>query len=124
MSAKSRIRGVVISGIGEAVFYVRLYSEYFRGVLGADPYPGTLNILVDSCDVVQGVFSESHLVKPLKPNLAPAYIRRGVLGGFSVVVVKPLVTRHDCRVLEIVSSVKLRDVLGLKDGDVVEVELY
>jgi riboflavin kinase len=120
----SKIRGVVVSGIGEAGFYVKLYSEYFRELLGGEPYPGTLNILLESCSALEEIFSEKHLVKPLKPGLAPAYIRRGVLRGFSVVVVKPLVTRHECRVLEVVSSVKLRDVLGLRDGDVVEIELY
>ncbi len=120
----SKIRGVVVSGIGEAGFYVKLYSEYFRELLGGEPYPGTLNILLESCSALEEIFSEKHLVKSLKPGLAPAYIRRGVLRGFSVVVVKPLVTRHDCGVLEVVSSVKLRDVLGLRDGDVVEIELH
>jgi riboflavin kinase len=120
----SKIRGVVVSGIGEAGFYVKLYSEYFRELLEREPYPGTLNILLESCSTLEEIFSEKHLVKPLKPGLAPAYIRRGVLRGFSVVVVKPLVTRHECRVLEVVSSVKLRDVLGLRDGDVVEIELH
>ncbi len=119
-----KIKGVVVSGIGEAGFYVKLYSDYFKELLGAEPYPGTLNILVDSCSVLGEVFSENHLVKPRKPGLAPAYIRRGVLGGFNVVIVKPLVTRHDCRVLEAVSTVKLRDKLRLRNGDVVEIELY
>jgi len=119
-----KIRGVVVSGIGEAGFYVKLYSDYFKELLGEEPYPGTLNIVIDSCSVLGEVFSDNHLVKPRKPGLAPAYIRRGVLGGFNVVVVKPLVTRHDCRVLEVVSTIKLRDVLGLRDGDVIEIELY
>jgi len=124
LSLKNRVRGVVVSGIGEAGFYVKLYSEYFKEILGSEPYLGTLNILVESCEVLKEVFSESHLIRPLKPGLAPAYVRRGVLRDINVLVVKPLVTRHECRILELVSAVNLRSMLRLKNGDLVEVELY
>lgn len=124
MSLRNRVSGVVISGIGEASFYVKLYSEYFKEILSGEPYPGTLNILVESCNILREIFSESHLVHPLRPGLAPAYVRRGVLRGISVLVVKPLVTRHECRVLELISTVNLRSMLKLKNGDLVEVELY
>jgi riboflavin kinase len=118
------VRGIVVSGIGEAGFYVKLYSDFFKGILGGEPYPGTLNILVESCDVLREIFSETHLIHPLKPGLAPAYVRRGVLRGISVLVVKPLITRHECMVLELVSTVNLRSMLRLKNGDLVEVELF
>ncbi|MCC6034640.1 MAG: CTP-dependent riboflavin kinase [Desulfurococcaceae archaeon] len=124
MSLRNIVRGIVVSGIGEAGFYVKLYSDFFKGILGGEPYPGTLNILVESCGVLREIFSENHLIHPLKPGLAPAYVRRGVLRGISVLVVKPLITRHECRILELVSTVNLRSMLRLKNGDLVEVELF
>ncbi|MEM0099654.1 MAG: DUF120 domain-containing protein, partial [Desulfurococcaceae archaeon] len=64
------------------------------------------------------------IIQPPRKGLGVVYAYRGFLRGIQVLVVKPALTKHDCRVVELVSAVKLREVLGLNDGDIVEVELY
>jgi len=45
---------------------------------------------------------------------------RGVEGA----VVMPERTHHPTDVIEVVAPVKLRDVLGLRDGDRIEIEVF
>ncbi|MEM0004438.1 MAG: DUF120 domain-containing protein [Desulfurococcaceae archaeon] len=117
------IRGVIVSGTREASRYVEEYGLEFEKLLGVKPYPGTLNIKLDKClEEIIGGFKPL-IIPPPKPGLGVVYAYRGFLRGIRVLVVKPALTRHDCRVLEVVSGVKLREVLGLSDGDVVEIEL-
>ncbi|MEM0030756.1 MAG: DUF120 domain-containing protein [Desulfurococcaceae archaeon] len=118
------IRGKVISGVGEASKYVEEYGSEFEKILGVKPYPGTLNIELGECieEIIGNI--RPTIIQPPRKGLGVVYAYRGFLRGIQVLVVKPALTKHDCRVVELVSAVKLREVLGLNDGDIVEVELY
>ena len=120
---KVRLRGIVISGLNEGAYYVEQYSENFEKILGIKPYPGTLNILLDECidEVLCGV--KSLIIQPPRPGLGIVYGYRGYIGNIEVLIVKPSITRHDCRILEVVAPVHLRSILGLKDNDSVEIEI-
>jgi len=122
-SSKFELRGVVVSGVGVAWKYVEEYEHIFERLLGAKPYPGTLNVLLPDCysNILAGV--KPRVIQPPRPGLCKAYVYTGWLGGIKVVIVKPTKTIHDCRVVEVVAPVKLRDLLGIKDGDVVEIEI-
>jgi len=49
---------------------------------------------------------------------------RARIRGIESAVVMPERTHHPSDVIEVVAPVKLRDVLGLRDGDRVEIEIY
>jgi len=128
------IKCKVVSGIGEGGKYVRLshYEEIIRKLLnGEKPYPGTLNI---HCDI-----NYKTLINVCKPKVIP---NMESYGGFyywyailenpklsenpirlNVIVLRPFLSRHEESVLEIVSSIYLRDYLMLRDGDVVKLSL-
>lgn len=118
-----KIRGRITRGLGEGAFYVAKYMDEFERVLGFKPFQGTLNIeLVEALEDMsrcRGV-----VVNPPTPEHAPVLAYRAFIGdGVDVFVVKPFKTKHDSKIIEIVSKHRLRDLLGLKDGDIVEVSI-
>jgi len=130
--ARLMLTGRVFRGLGEGGFYVSLaeYREWFRRYLGFDPYPGTLNLRLDPDSVVKRKLLESYdgfRIPPMSrgdrsycgARLFRAVINDSVEGG----VVIPEKTVYGPDVLEVVAGVCLRTALGLKDGDVVKVEV-
>jgi len=126
------LTGRLFRGLGEGSFYVSLaeYREWFKRCLGFDPYPGTLNLRLDPDSVVKRKLLEScdsFRVPPMSrgdrdycgARLFRAVINDAVEGG----VVIPEKTVYGPDVLEVIAGVCLRTVLGLKDGDVVKVEV-
>ncbi len=116
-----KITGRVVSGLGEGARYVRLYSSVFKEYLGITPYPGTLNISVDR-DYSRELLKIRHIVIP-PPYEGLGYVLayKGVLKDLDIYVIKPLRSRYGWNVLEIISEYCLREKLGLKDNDYVEV---
>ncbi|QOR94357.1 CTP-dependent riboflavin kinase [Thermosphaera chiliense] len=118
-----RIEGRVVQGLGEGGFYVEKYVEEFEKTLGFKPFPGTLNIEVLNGDPAlhecRGVE-----VKPPSPGYGPVIAYPACLNSEKVFVIKPLMTKHSSRVIEAISPFNLRKVLGLKNGDIVEVTIF
>lgn len=127
------IEGVLFSGLGEGAYYVNKegYRKQFMEKLGFDPYPGTLNIkLTTEYDnkvlseletypavELEGFQDESRTFGPVK--CYPAVINNRVKGA----VIYAMRSHYGSSVLEIVSSVYLRNALKLKDGNKVKVEI-
>ncbi|MEM4481960.1 MAG: DUF120 domain-containing protein [Desulfurococcaceae archaeon] len=118
-----KVKGVVFSGIGEGAHYVKLYSEGLKKLLGEMPYPGTLNVILENCfnSLVSNI--TPIVLHPPSENLGAVYVYLGYLCKLKVLVIRPSITKHDCRVVELVSNVHLRGLLGLRDGNVVELEI-
>ncbi len=126
-----KIRGKVFSGVGEGRYYVSLegYRRQFRDKLGFDPYPGTLNLKIPKeemyfrrrLDEEEGILIEGFSTKDRTFGEVKAFRCR--VDGVEGAVVIPKRTHYPSEILEIIAPVKLRDKLGLKDGDVVEVEV-
>ncbi len=125
------ITGRVMSGVGEGKYYVSLdgYRRQFEEKLGFSPYPGTLNLkipkeqmyfrrLLDEEEgiTVNGFRTEDRTFGEVKMFKCRV---RGIEGA----VILPKRTHYGKDVLEIISPVRLRDELGLEDGDDVEVEV-
>lgn len=114
------LRGTVSSGLGEGGYYVKLYSEQFRQLLGGRPYYGTLNIKL----VNPGFsFSDCHavIIPPPSNSLFPVVAVPGSFRGERVLLVRPTATRHGEDVVEIVAMENLREKFKLRDGDLVEI---
>ena len=48
--AELDVTGVLFSGLGEGAYYIMIkgYRKQFQSKLGFDPFPGTLNLRLDS----------------------------------------------------------------------------
>lgn len=132
------LRGDVTSGMGEGRHYISLsgYMEQFRGRLGYEPFPGTLNVELDeestraraglrSIDGVRidGWQDEERTFGPA--TCYPADVRRadGAESAERAHVIVPERTHHDEESLELIAPEKLRSTLELSDGDGVIVEV-
>ena len=122
------ILGEVISVLGEGAYYVKHYSELINEYLGFDPYPGTLNLKVL---FPKTIFDALYKVKPV---IIPGFVKEGrtfgdvrayrvKINGVNGAIVIPSRTIHPPRIAEVIAPVCLREVLGLKDGDKVRIEV-
>jgi riboflavin kinase len=121
------ISGAVASGLGEGAFYMRQkgYKDQFRKKLWFEPYEGTLNLKLTGADLaklrilqdspgieISGFEAAGRTFGGAKCFLATA-------GRVDCAVIMPIRTHHT-DVLEVISKHYLRNALGLKDGDVLE----
>ncbi|MEM1620082.1 MAG: DUF120 domain-containing protein [Fervidicoccaceae archaeon] len=126
------LEGVVVSGLGEGRFYLsrREYSEVLEKILGFKPFPGTLNVRLAGESVwkraaldvggrfVPGFEDETRTYGGVR-------VYRARINGYEPAgLVLPERTSHPKSVVELVAPVSLRRVLGLKDGDVVSIEVF
>ena len=123
------LSGKVITGLGEGQYYISLegYRGQFREKLGFDPYPGTLNIKLDSQSI--------ELRKRIRANtkiLGFTDQNRTFGSGscFNVrisdikgAVITPERTHYPEDIIEVIAPLNLRDYLNIKDGSVVHVEV-
>ncbi len=125
------IRGKIFSGLGEGRYYVSLegYKRQFEEKLGFTPYPGTLNIKIpreqmffrNRLDEEEGILIKGFKTEERTFGDVKAF--RCKINGIEGAIVIPQRTHYPKNVLEVIAPVKLRDVLRLKDGDWVEVEV-
>ncbi len=133
LTRKITLRGIVVSGSGEGKYFLSLegYRSQIRSRLGFDPYPGTLNVLLDPESV-----ERKFLVLTRQPIILRGFKEGDRTYGdvlayparigdvWPTALVIPLRTHHPPSIIELISPFNLRERLSLKDGDVVEVEVY
>jgi len=123
------IKGRITSGMGEGAYYLsrKGYREGLAALVGFTPYPGTLNVVPNEpfrMDMLSGKAS----------NMLPGYsgeersfgavrVFRASLRDIPCAVVMPERT-HRTDVLEIIAADRLRDVLGIDDGEEIEVTVH
>ncbi len=125
-----RFTGEVRSGLGEGRYYLSLpgYARQFTSRLGYDPFPGTLNVGVPAPD--RGALAALKAYSGIRIDGFEASGR--TFGGATCLVARirdaachaivPDRTHHT-DVVELIAPRKLRDLLHLKDGDAVDVEI-
>ena len=128
-----KLEGRVVSGPGRGRYFISLpiYYLLFTEILNEEPYLGTLNV-----DVGAPVSNIERLCKP--QFVRNVFFEGKLYGGFrywlgsigrdntataDVVVVRPNLSKHHEGILEVVSSKYLRELLRLRDGDYVWLEL-
>jgi riboflavin kinase len=123
--------GSVVQGLGEGAYYLSQqgYVSQFGKLLGFKPFPGTLNISLNSEEI------EKRLVlRQKKPIEIPGFKKSGrtfgkieayrcAILGLPCAIVFPERSVHGLQVLEIISHFNLRKKLGLKDGSRIRVEV-
>jgi len=128
------IKGRVVSGLGEGRIFLSMpyYMESFKKMLGFEPYPGTLNVLIyDKLSLQNRILLDvsRHLLIPEFKDkdrvLGAVKAYPASINGLSpAAVVIPLRTTHPKSVIEVISPYKLREKLNLEDGSEVTIEVY
>jgi riboflavin kinase len=130
-SPKFQMCGKIVAGLGEGKFYLS-HFEYSKGIkkkFGFDPYPGTLNVLLDKHEeekrrrllaldpIIIGGFEKSGR------TFGDLFAYKAEAEGIDCVILVPLRTHHGSDILEIAAAVNLKKKLGKKDGDSITVSL-
>ena len=127
------LEGTVFTGLGEGAYYTQKdhYRKQFTEKLGFEPYPGTLNLKLNTdydlktrseldafpAVEVQGFQNEGRTFGTVK--CYPAIIENKIKGA----LILALRGHYDNSVLEVIAPVHLRKRLNLKDGNKVKVEI-
>ncbi|HEY4699852.1 MAG TPA: DUF120 domain-containing protein [Nitrososphaerales archaeon] len=128
-----KISGEVFTGLGEGAYYMSLrgYRRQFVKHLGFDPYPGTLNIRLDTesdrrvkRDLIRysGIKIDGFEDGQRTYGWAKCYHAR-INGKIDGVIVLLERTHHDESVMELVAPINIREKLNLKDRDKITVEV-
>ena len=130
------LRGTATSGMGEGRHYISLsgYMRQFRERLGYEPFPGTLNVdlgegsahiraRMDALDPIEidGWADDERTYGPA--FCWPATVETPDGDSRSAHVIAPERTHHDADQLEVIAPEKLRETLGIDDGDELEVHV-
>lgn len=126
----TRISGKIETGQGVGAGFTRTdwALGVFRDAYGIDPFPGTLNVRVDTASVEtwQGVAGKGQLFQAPDPAWCDARcLRARILHQThfaAVVIVLPLVESYPQDQIELVAGMNLRDWLEAKDGDSVVID--
>ncbi len=128
MEGRLPVRGRVDHGMGEGFYYMSQegYKKQFRERLGFDPFPGTLNLRLEGresakLEVLQkaeGVLIDGFTSGSRTFGGAKCFV--ATMDSLDCAVVLPHRSHYD-DVLEVISRHKLREKLGLKDAELVEV---
>ncbi len=124
------ITGRIAEGLKESSLFTNLswVREQFITKLGINPYPGTLNLDIvtpEDIEKLKEVKERKGIeIIPAEPGFCSAKcFHVSVCGKIKGALVVPLVPDYPESKLEIISSDRISDVLSLKVGDFVRVEI-
>ncbi|MFB6116674.1 MAG: DUF120 domain-containing protein [Candidatus Nanosalina sp.] len=122
-----KIEGEVFTGMGVGQEYLELepYQRKIEEITGFRPFPGTLNLRTDE-EKVKEVLEESEAFRIESfdysgESYSGIDVYPAKIGEVKVAVLRMDVTDYGPEVVEVVAEEKLRDQLGLEDGDSVVV---
>lgn len=128
--------GIVTVGMGEGRHYISLpgYMAQFETRLGYEPFPGTLNVSLESESTrtrtalgavepieIEGWEDDERTYGPA--FCYPATVETGSETYERAHVIAPERTHHDDDQLEVIAPVKLREEFGLEDGDSISIHV-
>jgi len=121
-------RGKVVSGVGEARYFLALkgYKKRFRETFGFEPFEGTLNVRLREENLKKykdlkerdGILIEGFVEKGKRFGYVECFPSK--INGVDSLLIMPERSRYDEQA-EIVAENKLRDELDLEDGDEVSI---
>lgn len=122
-----KIHGEIISGENKGQYFMSLdvYKVQFMGILGFEPFPGTLNLKInkDSADKISKLQEKMDTIKG-KGNFGDVKLIKARLNdGSEGALIFPVKTHHEPEILEFISPLNLRKSLQIQDGDLVTLEI-
>lgn len=124
------LKGTVISGVGEGKYYISIpyYQQMITKLCGFIPYNGTLNVKLDALSLHIRNQLEAFEWKII-PGFEDEHRQFGEsrcllckIKEYPCAIIVPMRTHHPSEIIEIISPVRLRDVMSLTDG--MSIELY
>lgn len=120
--------GEITEGMGEGQYYIskKGYQKQFRDELGFEPYPGTLNIKLDSESIKKADFLRNKKgimidgFKMEERSFGDVKCFKSKINGYESAIIFPERSSYDNDILEVISEYKLRDKL---DTQKVEIEV-
>ncbi|QSH40412.1 DUF120 domain-containing protein [Lentisphaerota bacterium ZTH] len=120
------MQGKVKSGIGDLARWMIKLRDLYASKLGREMYPGSLNIELD--DPLDFPQDDIRIEPGEGANTVGVSITGCVINGHRAFALRT--DNNECgtgdhpkTILEVISEVRLRDYLDLKDGDTVEIDL-
>ena len=127
--------GHIITGMGEGAYYMSLdgYKKQFKEKLGYEPYPGTLNIKLNSMLFVE---AKKEMLKYPSINIEgfsdqsrtfgwvkcyPASINDSKNINSSILILER--THYDDSIIEIIAPFSIKEQFSLKNGDYVKLKV-
>ena len=122
------IKGIVTSGQGKGAYFMSLpvYKTQFEKQLNFTPFPGTLNIKIseEEIDTIHNIDEDNLKIIEGKENFGDVLLIQATLNDeVDGAIVFPKKTTHNENILEFITSKKLKDTMGIKDGDPVKITL-
>ena len=124
------LTGRLVTGLGAAVAFTRIdwARRQFFDKLGIDPYPGTVNLMVEDRDELakwQAVKAAPGitLVSPRKDWCNARCYPARFGDRIAAAIVLPEIADYPAAKVELIAAVGVRDTLGLRDGDPVTIEI-
>lgn len=120
------ITGIVQDGVGQGGAFTQLdwVRRQFRDKLGFDPYPGTLNVRVRQVETLATWQTLAGIsIDPAPGFCASRCHRMRLNGSIAVVWIIPEVPNYPNDLMELIAPNCLRDVLGVKSGDPVKIQI-
>ena len=129
---RQKIRGLVTSGAGKGQHFTQIdwARRQFIEKLGIDPSPGTVNLTVDGPESmsVWDRIKDTPGVRIDNPHHGPGDCSARcypvlIEGRLEAAIVLPEVANYATNRIEIIAPVRVRDALGIRDGDMLILEV-
>ncbi len=127
-----KIQGVLATGIGMGTTFTQLdwVRQQFREHLGIDPYPGTVNLIVET-DAAQSSWQRVSATPGIRidnpgsgPNDCDARCYKALIAGYiEAAIILPEVAGYPDNQIELVAAIAVRPTLGISDGATVVIEI-
>ena len=124
MKEKLTVIGKIVRGSGKGAFFVQLdwVQKQCQEKLGFNPFPGTLNIVIDEKKVplIAAIFKKDGLtLEPADSSSCTGHIYPASIMGVNGAIVAPAdhVRVHAHNILELIAPICLKDALDVDDGD-------
>ena len=125
------LTGKIITGLGEAAGFteIKWAKRAFSELLGCDPFPGTVNVILSSEKDLKTWERlkplPEKLLRPPNPDWCNSLCYKAKIAGrITAAIILPEVKDYPVDQLELVASVNVRETLSLKDGDELEIEIH
>jgi phosphoglycolate phosphatase len=126
------IRGRLTTGVGQGKHFTRLdwARLQFIDKLGIDPFPGTINVIVDDSESmsVWVRLKDTPGVRIDNPNRGShdcnaRCFQVSIEGQVDAAIVLPEFAGYLPNQIEVIAAIGVRDALGIDDGDSLKLEI-
>lgn len=123
------LKGRVFTGQGGGARFITLpwVEKQIKEKMGFKPYPGTLNLRLtpESTEAKKQLLKvETIEILPIKGFCCGLCFKARIMDKVDGAIVLPQVPSYPEDVLEVIAPVLLREILKLKEGDEVQLEIY